>query len=63
MYLNSRFGVSFSVRFRAIPINTALKAFDDAVDVYMLDPRGNVVRRWLSRTVRRKKFIYMLVLH
>lgn len=41
----------FSVRFRTIPINTELRAFDDAVDVYMLDPRGFVVRRWLSRQV------------
>ncbi|ODM98885.1 hypothetical protein Ocin01_07797 [Orchesella cincta] len=47
-----------TVRFRAIPINTALKAFDDAVDVFMLDPRGNVVRRWLSRTVRKEDWIY-----
>ncbi|CAG7830394.1 unnamed protein product, partial [Allacma fusca] len=38
-----------TVRFRAVPINTALKAFDDAVDVFMMDPRGNIVRRWLSR--------------
>ena len=41
------------VRFRTIPINTELRAFDDAVDVYMLDPRGFVVRRWLSRQVIR----------
>lgn len=39
------------VRFRTIPINTELRAFDDAVDVYMIDPRGFVVRRWLSRQV------------
>jgi len=37
------------VRFRTIPINTELRAFDDAVDVYMIDPRGFIVRRWLSR--------------
>ena len=40
------------MRFRTIPINTELRAFDDAVDVYMIDPRGFVVRRWLSRQVR-----------
>lgn len=38
-----------TVRFRAIPINTELRAFSDAVDVYMLDPRGIIMRRWLSR--------------
>jgi len=38
-----------TVRFRTIPINTELRAFDDAVDVYMIDPKGFVVRRWLSR--------------
>ncbi|GLH02408.1 CD109 antigen [Gryllus bimaculatus] len=38
-----------TVRFRAIPINTELRAFNDAVDVYMLDPRGIIMRRWLSR--------------
>lgn len=37
------------VRFRAIPITTELKAFDDAIDVYMLDPRGHIMKRWLSR--------------
>lgn len=37
------------VRFRAIPIATNLKAFSDAVDVYMLDPYGTVMKRWLSR--------------
>lgn len=37
------------MRFRTIPINTELKAFDDAVDVYMLDPNGHIMRRWLSR--------------
>lgn len=39
----------FSVRFRTIPINTELKAFNDAVDVYMLDPSGHIMKRWLSR--------------
>lgn len=38
-----------TVRFRCVPITTDLKAFSDAVDVYMLDPQGNVMRRWLSR--------------
>ncbi|CAH2000434.1 unnamed protein product [Acanthoscelides obtectus] len=38
-----------TVRFRTIPINTELKAFNDAVDVYMLDPSGNILKRWLSR--------------
>lgn len=37
------------MRFRSIPINTELRAFDDAVDVYMLDPSGHIMRRWLSR--------------
>ncbi|CAG9820933.1 unnamed protein product [Phaedon cochleariae] len=38
-----------SVRFRTIPINTELKAFNDAVDVFMLDPNGHIMKRWLSR--------------
>ena len=37
------------IRFRCVPITTDLKAFTDSVDVYMLDPMGNVMRRWLSR--------------
>lgn len=37
------------VRFRTIPINTELRAFDNAVDVYMLDPSGHIMKRWLSR--------------
>lgn len=41
--------ILFLVRFRTIPINTELKAFSDAVDVYMLDPRGHIMKRWLSR--------------
>lgn len=40
---------SETIRFRAIPINTDLKAFDGAVDVYMLDPKRYIMRRWLSR--------------
>lgn len=39
----------FLVRFRAIPINTELKAFDGAVNVYILDPKRHVMKRWLSR--------------
>ncbi|XP_050294787.1 CD109 antigen [Anthonomus grandis grandis] len=38
-----------TVRFRTIPINTELKAFDEAIDVYMLDPSGHIMKRWLSR--------------
>ncbi|XP_076260328.1 macroglobulin complement-related isoform X2 [Rhynchophorus ferrugineus] len=38
-----------TVHFRTIPINTELKAFDDAIDVFMLDPRGHILKRWLSR--------------
>ncbi|XP_015109945.1 CD109 antigen [Diachasma alloeum] len=38
-----------TVRFRAIPIDTELKAFNDPVDVYMLDPNRRIMRRWLSR--------------
>ncbi|EFA07485.1 CD109 antigen [Tribolium castaneum] len=37
------------VRFRTIPINTELKAFDQAIDVYMLDPNGHIMKRWLSK--------------
>lgn len=38
-----------SVKFRTIPINTELRAFDSTVDVYILDPNRNIMRRWLSR--------------
>lgn len=38
-----------TVRFRTIPINTELKAFNDAIDVYMIDPSGHILKRWLSR--------------
>ncbi|KFM63963.1 CD109 antigen, partial [Stegodyphus mimosarum] len=38
-----------TVRFRALPITTDLKAFPDAIDIYMLDPNRTIVRRWLSR--------------
>ncbi|XP_022237429.1 CD109 antigen-like [Limulus polyphemus] len=41
------------VRFRTIPINTSLKAYSDAVDVYMLGPRGTIMRKWLSRQTNR----------
>ncbi|XP_055376431.1 CD109 antigen [Condylostylus longicornis] len=37
------------VRFRIIPITTELKGFNSAIDVYMIDPNGVIVRRWLSR--------------
>ena len=38
-----------TVRFRAFPITTDLKAFSDAIDIYMIDPRGHIMKRWLSR--------------
>lgn len=38
-----------TVRFRAIPITTELKGFDNPVDVYMLDPNRHILKRWLSR--------------
>ena len=38
-----------TVRFRAIPITTELKGFDKEMNVYMLDPAGHIMRRWLSR--------------
>lgn len=38
-----------TVHFRALPVTTELKAFSDAVDVYMLNPNRTIVRRWLSR--------------
>ncbi|KAJ8949269.1 hypothetical protein NQ318_022783 [Aromia moschata] len=38
-----------TVRFRILPINFELKAFDDAIDVFMLDPNGHIMKRWLSR--------------
>lgn len=37
------------VKFRAMPITTDLRAFADAIDIYMIDPRGFIMRRWLSR--------------
>ncbi|XP_026743707.1 CD109 antigen [Trichoplusia ni] len=38
-----------TVRFRVIPINTELKAFGRAIDVYVLDPNRRIMKRWLSR--------------
>jgi len=37
------------VRFRTVPVTTDLKPFSDALDVYMLDPYGIIVKRWLSK--------------
>lgn len=38
-----------TVKFRAIPIQTTLRGFDNAIDVYMIDPHKHILRRWLSR--------------
>lgn len=38
-----------TVRFRTIPIDTELKAYNNPVDIYMLDPNRRIMRRWLSR--------------
>ncbi|KAK6643489.1 hypothetical protein RUM43_004996 [Polyplax serrata] len=38
-----------TVNFRTVPITTELRPFDDSVDVFMLDPNRNIMRRWLSR--------------
>lgn len=38
-----------TVHFRAIPITTALRGFDNAIDLYMIDPHKHILRRWLSR--------------
>lgn len=38
-----------TVNFRIIPITTALRGFDNAIDVYMIDPHKHILRRWLSR--------------
>ncbi|KAJ8966030.1 hypothetical protein NQ317_003730 [Molorchus minor] len=38
-----------TVHFRMLPINFELKSFNDAVDVFMLDPNGHIMKRWLSR--------------
>jgi len=37
------------VKFRCLPITTALKAFTDSVDVFIRDPNNNLIKRWLSR--------------
>ncbi|CAG5055794.1 unnamed protein product [Parnassius apollo] len=38
-----------TVKFRVIPITTELKASGRAIDVYILDPNGRIMKRWLSR--------------
>lgn len=38
-----------TVKFRTIPITTALRGFDNAIDVFMIDPHKHILRRWLSR--------------
>ncbi|XP_069361628.1 CD109 antigen [Maniola hyperantus] len=40
---------SQTVKFRVIPINTALKAFGRSIDVFILDPNRRIMKRWLSR--------------
>lgn len=37
------------VKFRCLPITTALRAFSDSVDVFIRDPNNNLIKRWLSR--------------
>ena len=37
------------VKFRTVPVTTDLKPFSDALDVYILDPHGIIVKRWLSK--------------
>uniref|UniRef100_A0A1B6D127 TEP1-F n=1 Tax=Clastoptera arizonana TaxID=38151 RepID=A0A1B6D127_9HEMI len=37
------------VKFRTIPINTELRAFENPIDVYMLNPKRHIMQRWLSR--------------
>lgn len=46
-----------TVKFRCVPITTDLKTFSDAVDVYMIDPHGNTVKRWLSRQSNLGKYM------
>ncbi|CAB3361002.1 Hypothetical predicted protein [Cloeon dipterum] len=36
------------VRFRVVLLTMDMKPFDEAVTIYMLDPRGFVMRRWIS---------------
>ncbi|KAF6215686.1 hypothetical protein GE061_000017, partial [Apolygus lucorum] len=38
-----------TVNIRAIPINTELRPFDNTVDIFILDPKRYIMRRWLSR--------------
>lgn len=38
-----------TVKIRTVPITTDLKPFSDALDVYVLDPSGIIVKRWLSK--------------
>ncbi|XP_042871742.1 CD109 antigen-like [Penaeus japonicus] len=40
------------VRFRVVALDTAVKMVEDSVDVFILNPRGVLVRRWLSRQCR-----------
>ncbi|XP_068245267.1 CD109 antigen-like isoform X1 [Palaemon carinicauda] len=40
------------VRFRVVALDTAVKMVEDSVDVFILNPRGVMVRRWLSRQCR-----------
>ncbi|ROT84487.1 hypothetical protein C7M84_022337 [Penaeus vannamei] len=42
----------FKVRFRVVALDTAVKMVEDSVDVLILNPRGVLVRRWLSRQCR-----------
>ncbi|XP_014256603.1 CD109 antigen-like [Cimex lectularius] len=37
-----------TVRFRVIALDTELSAFDDALEITILDPDGFVMKRWLS---------------
>lgn len=48
-----------TVKFRCVPITTDLRTFSDAVDVFMIDPHGNTVKRWLSRQSNLGKFMTM----
>nr|XP_045614119.1 alpha-1-macroglobulin-like [Procambarus clarkii] len=41
-----------TVRFRVVALDTAVKMVEDSVDVFILNPRGVLVRRWLSRQCR-----------
>ncbi|XP_042221823.1 C3 and PZP-like alpha-2-macroglobulin domain-containing protein 8 [Homarus americanus] len=41
-----------TVRFRVVALNTAVKMVEDSVDVFILNPWGVLVRRWMSRQCR-----------